>query len=65
MSTHTLRQWRIDKKITLAAMAELAGLSLWQLHRLENGKVKRIDLRDALAIEKATGGEVPPRSLVE
>lgn len=60
----SLRQWRIDRQLSLEEFSKQIDLSLWQLHRLETGKLKRIDLRDALRIEEVTKGEIPPRALL-
>lgn len=61
---NSLRQWRIDRQLSLEELSKQIDLSLWQLHRLETGKLKRIDLRDALKIEEVTKGAVPPRALL-
>lgn len=60
---HPLRSWRSENRITLEDLAKQTDLSIYTLHRIETGKVRNLDVRDALVLERATKGKVTSRKL--
>lgn len=59
-----LRMWRERNALTQAQLAQRLNVSPYRVHRIECGKVRRLSLQDAIAIERVTKGRVKPRDLI-